>query len=347
MISPLHRVLVIGTGSIGERHTRCFLATDRVSVKICELKREVRLRVAETYNVESCVALEQALENPPEIAVICTPAHLHVPIARQLVLAGSHVLVEKPLSTSLDGVDQLCWEAEQAEQVVAVAYVSRQNPMLAEMKLAIDSGRFGKPLQLIIQSGQHFPTYRPAFRETYYRDRETGGGAIQDGLTHSINTAEWLVGPADRVAADCDRLVLDGVNVEDTVHVIARHGSVMASYTLNQHQAPNETRIQVVCEKGVVRYESHQQRWRSMVSPGNNWIVENQVSLERDDLFIRQAEMFLDAVENGSAVSCNLAEGLQTLQVNLAILAAADTGSWQQIQAVTGATSNPPQQGSP
>ena len=336
----IHRVLIIGTGSIGERHTRCFLNTGRADVQICELNRDVRLRVADTYGVESHVALEQALQNPPDIAVICTPAPLHVPIARQLVLAGTDVLVEKPLGTSTDGVDQLCWEVEQAERVVAGAYVSRQNPMLVEMKQAIDSGRFGKPLELIVQGGQHFPTYRPAFRETYYRDRETGGGAIQDGLTHSINTAEWLVGPLRYVAADCDRLVLDGVNVEDTVHVIGRHGSVMASYTLNQHQAPNETRIQVVCEKGVVRYEAHEQLWKSMVTPGNDWVLENQVSLERDDLFVRQARMFLDAAEKGSPVSCTLAEGVQTLQANLAILAAADTGSWQEITEIPGTTSS-------
>jgi len=342
-MSPTHRVLVIGTGSIGERHTRCFLATGRATVQICELNRDVRLRVAETYGVESFVALEQALENPPDIAVICTPAPQHVPMARQLVLAGTHVLVEKPLGISLDGVDQLCWEMEHSERIVAVAYVGRQNPMLVEMKQAIDSGRFGKPLELIMQGGQHFPTYRPAFRETYYRDRETGGGAIQDALTHSINTAQWLVGPVQRVAADCDRLVLDGVNVEDTVHVIARHGPVMASYTLNQHQAANETRLQVVCERGVVRFEADKHCWKSMVTPGSDWTLESQVSLERDDLFIRQAKMFLDAVEKGTAVSCTLAEGVETLQANLAILAAADTGTWQEVDEMTDKRS--PEQG--
>ena len=342
-MSPTHRVLVIGTGSIGERHTRCFLATGRATVQVCELNRDVRLRVAETYGVESFVALEQALENPPDVAVICTPAPQHVPMARQLVLAGTDVLVEKPLGISLDGVDQLCWEMEHSERIVAVAYVGRLNPMLVEMKQAIDSDRFGKPLELIMQGGQHFPTYRPAFRETYYRDRETGGGAIQDALTHSINTAQWLVGPVQRVAADCDRLVLDGVNVEDTVHVIARHGPVMASYTLNQHQAANETRLQVVCERGVVRLEADKQCWKSMVTPGSDWTLESQVSLERDDLFIRQANMFLDAVEKGTAVSCTLAEGVETLQANLAILAAADTGTWQEVDEMTGKRS--PEQG--
>ena len=62
--------------------------------------------------------------------------------------------------------------------------------------LRIRSGRFGEPVQIVATCGQHFPHYRPAYRDTYYRDRRTGGGAVQDALTHIINAGEWLVGPA-------------------------------------------------------------------------------------------------------------------------------------------------------
>ena len=75
-----------------------------------------------------------------------------------------------------------------------VAYVYRAHPALMEMKQALDHGRFGRPLQVVAVSGQNFPFYRPAYRQTYYADRATGGGAIQDALTHVVNAAEWLVG---------------------------------------------------------------------------------------------------------------------------------------------------------
>src|SRR5690606_32808909 len=127
--------------------------------------------------------------------------------------------------------------------VAGVAYVYRAHPALEEMRQAIASGRFGRPVELVAVLGQHFPFYRPAYRTIYYRDRATGGGAIQDALTHVLNAGEWLVGPITRLACDAEHLVLDGVDVEDTVHLLARHGRVMASYSLNQHQAPNESTI--------------------------------------------------------------------------------------------------------
>ena len=114
--------------------------------------------------------------------------------------------------------------------------------------------------------GQHFPFYRPAYRDIYYKDRATGGGAVQDALTHVMNAGQWLVGPIDRLVADVDHQVLAGVSVEDTAHVLSRHDGVMGCYSLNQHQAPNETTINVICTAGTARFESHNSRWRWMTS---------------------------------------------------------------------------------
>ena len=333
-MDQLSHVLVIGTGSIGERHVRCFLETGRARVSLCEVNPKVRRDVAARYGVTGAFAdLEEAIAAAPDAAVICTPANLHVAMATRLAEAGVHLLIEKPLSTSLDGIDRLVAVVRQRRLVAAVAYVYRASPLLAEMRAAIQSGRFGRPVQLVAVAGQHFPHYRPAYREIYYTDRATGGGAIQDALTHIVNAAQWLIGPVTHLAADAAHQVLQGVDVEDTVHVIARHDSVLASYSLNQHQAPSELTIHVVCERGTARLENHRQRWQWMVAPEQPWNEMAHPPAERDTLFIQQAGAFLDTVEGKSQPLCTLQEGLQTLRVNLAILAAADTHTWQHVQA--------------
>lgn len=329
-----HDVLVIGVGSIGERHLRCFQNTGRARLSLCETNADLRKRIAEKYGIERVYAdFQDALaDDRHDAAVICTPAHLHIVMAAQLAEAGVHLLIEKPLSTSLDGVDALRQVIAGKGIVAAVAYVQRAQAGLQAMKQAIGSGRFGRPVQLTVQCGQHFPTYRPAYREIYYKDRATGGGAIQDALTHMINAAEWLVGPVDRLAADAAHQVLEGVDVEDTVHVIARHGDVLASYSLNQHQAPNEATVTVAGTAGTCRWELHLNRWRWMLEPGGSWHDEEFGPLERDTVFIRQADAFLDTLEGKRPPLCTLEEGIQTLRVNLAVLAAVDKGVWQSIR---------------
>lgn len=324
-----HRVLVIGAGSIGERHLRCFLATGRAEVSFVEIRPSLRSEVAARYPAAvGHESVEQALANGVDCAVTATPAPLHVPEATRLARNGIHVLIEKPLGVGTEGVDSLAAAADRSGAVLAVAYVYRAHPALAAMRREIASGRFGRPVQLVANCGQNFPFYRPAYRDTYYRDRATGGGAIQDALTHILNAAEWLVGPVTGLFADAGHLLVDGVEVEDTVHLVARHGDVMAAYTLNQHQAPNETSIAVACERGTVRFEMHERRWRWAVEPGQPWRDEPAVTLERDDLFIRQANSFLDAAEGLSPPLCDLAGGVQTLRVNLAALESADTRRW-------------------
>jgi predicted dehydrogenase len=235
------------------------------------------------------------------------------------------------LAVDLDGIDELAEASRRKRRTVAVAYVYRSHPVLSDMQQAIASGRLGRPVELVAVCGQHFPLYRPAFRTTYYTRHETGGGAIQDALTHIINVGQWLVGPIDRVTADAARCVLDGVEVEDTVHVLARHRHVLASYSLNQHQAPNESQITVVCERGTVRFEMHACRWRECTDPGGVWIDHERPPLERDELFTRQAQGFLQVLREGGEPACDLATGLSTLQANLAILASVKSGAWEAV----------------
>lgn len=350
---PKHRVLVVGAGSIGERHIRCFLATGRCEVSFVEVNEGLRQTIAARYSVPGLATPEEGIAAKSDVAIVATPAHLHVEMATKLAEAGIHMLIEKPLSTSERGLDRLLSLVEERSLVAGVAYVYRSHPVLSDIRAAI-RGReslasenspfektltpktpvpLGLPVEVVVVSGQHFPTYRPAYRDIYYRDRATGGGAIQDALTHLINAGEWLVGPVTRLVADASHQVLPGVDVEDTVHILTRHGKVLGSYSLNQHQAPNETSITVVCERGTARFEVHKNRWQWMTSPGGEWQDGLSQPLERDELFARQASLFLDAVEGELPPTCSLQDGLQTLRVNLAALKSLETGTWQTISA--------------
>lgn len=325
----MKRILIVGGGSIGERHLRCFQRTGRAEVSLCELRPDLREQLTERYHLtQTFASVEEALKEPWDAGVICTPGPWHIPIAVQFAKRDIPVLIEKPLSTTLEGIEEFQRLIEAKHLPVSVAYVLRQHPALAAMKRAVEDARFGRPVEVVMTGGQHFPFYRPAYRDTYYTRHETGGGAIQDALTHSMNAAEWLVGPVTRLVADAEHCVLEGVDVEDTVHILTRHEAVLGSFSLNQHQPPNETTLTVICQRGAVRWESHHSRWLSCGEPGQPWTIEEGFALERDDLFISQANAFLDQLEGSRAPACTLAEALQTLKVNLAALQSWKEKAW-------------------
>jgi predicted dehydrogenase len=317
--SPL--ILVIGCGSIGERHVRTFLATGRANVIACYNRPDIRRQMTERYGVETIPDWSTELGNPRiTAAVIATPAPLHVDMARSCLEAGWHVLIEKPLSIGMDDIDRLVAAQAQAQRFTAIAYVLHFVPTLQAARQFIRSGAFGAVKHVAVNSGHHFPHARPAYREIYYRDHAQGGGAIQDALTHMANAVEWVIGPTSRIHCDAAHQVLDGVTVEDTVNASARNGDILVNYTLNQFQAVRETRLDFHAEKGTVRCEFHAQRWGTIALGETEWTWHEAPQTERDEMYISQAQAFLDGCEGRANPLCTLEEGIQTLRFNLAAL---------------------------
>ncbi len=323
----MHKLLIIGCGSIGERHLRCFQKTGRCTVSACDASPVVQAAMRERYGVVVHPSLESALAGEAfDAAVICTPAHLHLPMALELLKTGLHLFIEKPLAIDMDLIPATRDAIAQSGKYVAVAYVYHLMPWLAEARDFVRQGGLGAILHVSCVAGQHFPTFRPAYRDIYYARHETGGGAIQDAITHIVNAMEWIIGPCTRVFCDAAHLGLEGVAVEDTVNVSARHGSILASYAMTQFQAENENTFLIHCEKGSVKVEVPQQRWGFMRLRETEWQWRQTPPSERDDLFIAQADAFLNGMEGKDSPLCTFEEAVQTLKFNQAALRSTRTG---------------------
>jgi predicted dehydrogenase len=312
-------VLVVGGGSIGERHLRCFQQTEPCEVSICETMEERRLKLIETYGVVGFESIEAACDLDWDLVVIATPAHFHIDHALAFKNTKA-LLIEKPLSTSMDRVSDLV--AGTQDKLVGAAYVYRAHPALQAIRGIIQTGTYGDVREVTIVSGQHFPTFRPAYREIYYTDRKTGGGAIQDSATHMFNLIQYLVGSFEWIFCDYAHQVLPGVDVEDTVHLTGRAGGgeVMVNLSLNQFMTPNETAVQVNATDGSMRMNVHEQRYGVMGSGETEWDWSDVLVHERDELFRLQARHMVDACLGKASVLCSLEEAIHTLRINLAAL---------------------------
>lgn len=326
----MHSVLVVGCGSIGERHLRCFLQTGRASVSGCDPSDTLRDTIGQQYGVETFDDYATALAGDIDAVVICTPPQLHVPMALAALAADKHVLIEKPLAADFTGVADLLRAHQESDREVSVAYVQHVYPFLQAARSFLQEGALGPIKHATFTGGGHFPSGRPAhtvhYSKTYYAHRHTGGGVIQDAITHPANFVESVIGPTDSLYCDCAHQVLPEVTIEDTVNISARHGDILVNYALNQFQAASENTLQFHTALGSVKIEYHHQRWGILQLGETEWTWHDGAVPERDSHFEAQAHAFLDQVEGQPSRLCTLTAAAQTLRFNLTALASADSG---------------------
>ena len=324
-------VLVVGGGSIGERHLRCFRQLG-CTVALCDTSPAIRQQLTERYHlVRTFDSVAAAAAETWYGVVICTPANLHVEHALQLAPATSALLIEKPLATSLEDAERL--RQLSADKVIQVAYVLRHHPATQHVRQLLEEGVIGPLREITVVAGQHFPTFRPAYRDIYYARRESGGGAVQDAATHLFDIVQHLAGPLDWLFCDYAHQELPGVEVEDTVHLIGRASreQVMVSLALNQFMAPNETHVKLNGSRGSLAIRFHEHRAGMFLHGDNEWTWTEPLVEERDDLFRAQAEAFLAAAVGQTPPLCTLDDGLQALAVNVAALRSGETKTIQRL----------------
>ncbi len=151
------KVLFCGLGSIGQRHVRNLRALmgSQVEILAYRSRRESAVLgedmtiqpgadLEATYDIRTFDRLDDALAEGPAAVFVTNPNTLHIPVALAAARAGCHLFIEKPLSHSLEGVDELIDLVESKGSVAFVAYHFRFHPGLRHVKAVLEAGRLGQ-----------------------------------------------------------------------------------------------------------------------------------------------------------------------------------------------------------
>lgn len=308
-------VLVAGCGSIGRRHARVLRSLEVQDIRVCDPdSRQRRALVGEGPVSREYTDFESALQDHPDTVLICTPPELHIPMAIQALNSGAHVLSEKPLSDSLDRVEELDTTIERKGKVFAVAFCFRHHEGLTLAKQYLKENRIGRLVSLRLRMGEHLPEVRPDYRNLFTLTR---GGAFD--LTHEIDLACWFADqPFSKIHSlhgACSDL---GFTAPDLVELIIRFGErCIASVHLDLFSLPRTRVTELMGTAGTITIEFA--RWdRCTVSvyeqSSGHWKQED-LATERDEMFRREDREFLQAVASGTPVSCPLSEAVKSQKI--------------------------------
>jgi len=218
------QALVVGCGSIGKRHIENLLTLGVVDIGVCDTNAKQLKDVCDQYPVKGYMDLQDALTDRPQVTLICTPTHHHLPAALAAAKAGSHLFIEKPLSNKLsDDIEHLTDVIAQQGLECLVGCNMRFHPAVVRMHKAIESGLTGDPLSLRAHYGHYLPNWRPQqdYRLSYSSQRALGGGIILDAI-HEIDYVQWFLGDAIEVFCYSQKISDFDIDVEDCADILIK-----------------------------------------------------------------------------------------------------------------------------
>jgi predicted dehydrogenase len=309
------RVLIAGCGSIGRRHARVLRSLGVRPPMICDPSEDQRRGLAGEVPVEDQFTdYLTALSAQPEAVFVCTPTALHVPMALAAVRAGAHVLVEKPLSNSLEGIEELQEALEENGKVLMVAFCFRFHEGLCKAKVFVEQGRVGRLLSARFRMSEDISEVRPDYRGLFSLRQ----GGVYD-LTHELDLACWYFGGHPVGVRAMHGNVSDlGFSAPDIALIDLRFsGGGLAQIYLDYFSRPRTRMAELMGTEGTIRvefaswdactvslYPRAAQAWR-----------EERLSTERDSMFREEDREFLLAARGECAVSIPLEEGLKSLGI--------------------------------
>jgi predicted dehydrogenase len=319
--------LVVGFGSIGRRHTRILREIGLEDVRVCEVFADLRDTAAKEFGITRVYdSLEPGLADRPDTVFVCSPTGLHVEQITAAMRAGADVLTEKPLSVSVDGLDELDSLAKQLGKIVMVAHCFRFHEGLRRAKQWLDEGRIGRLVSVRCLVGEYIPEVMPNYKNMYISQYS---GVYE--LMHDIDLALWYADRPVIRAYGVDGTYSDaGMKSPDLAEMIVEfEDRRVASVHLDFFERARHRQTELLGTEGTIYVEFarwDQCRLSIYEAKTGEW-THDEIKTDRDDMFREEDRTFLEATASRKPVPIDIAEGRKVIEVMAAAQESARTGA--------------------
>ncbi len=329
------KVLFVGLGSIGQRHLRNLWAVTEGKVEVLAVRRKRSVPVlrgdmsvdedgdlARSYGIGEFDDLSDALEQGPDLVFVTNPSSMHVSAATEAVRAGAHVFLEKPLSSDLEGVQELAELTRRRGVQVMVGYQFRFHPGLRFIKLVLEKGSLGRIVGASFTNGEYLPNWQPYgdYRDSYAARSDLGGGALVTQI-HDFDMAYDFFGMPERLFSVGGHLSELQVDVEDSVTTLMSYGShvqrLPVTIRLDYLQSPPDRSLVIVGDRGKIAWNFQEGKVRLFLRENAEEVVRDYSDLDRNYMFEMQMKRTLQVVAGQAAPMVGLQEALASLRMAL------------------------------
>jgi predicted dehydrogenase len=328
--TKINTILIVGLGSIGKRHVKN-IKEFFPAIKIIALRHsKFNKNDLVNYGLHDCVlSIEDALNYSPDAAIICNPASEHLKFAKILAQSGIDLLIEKPISNSAVGVEELIELCKLNKCILMTAYNLRFLPSLVEFKNQIDLNRVGKILSIQSEVGQYLPSWRPEsdYRMSVSANKNLGGGVLLE-LSHEIDYLYWIFGEFRWVNAHVSKQSSLDIDVEDSSKILLSFDNdLSASLNMDFFRHDTSRKCYAIGEKGTLLWDGISDEVKYFENGANAWKTIFKSNADKNLTYLEEIKYFFSKIETKSLPSISGYDGMKVIVAIEAIKKSNDTGS--------------------
>jgi predicted dehydrogenase len=331
---------IIGAGQVAHVHYHALKNIHNARlIAIQDINLETVINFARKYKIQYYYKnyLDLLKNKKINVVIICTPHWTHEQIGITAAKFGKHVLIEKPLATTVKSAENIINACEKNNVKLGAIFQNRFSNAALKLKSCIQSGKLGK----IVVANVLVNWYRT---QDYYDTAswrafkyEAGGGVLMTQAIHFIDILQWCIGPVESIYAYIDTKT-HNIEVEDTAVAVLRFkNAVLGIIEATVSSYPElPAQLQVYGTKGITVLEERRGKTRLTIFSNSKeskiYMLINSKSilngtipkLKQSSNHKKQIKDFIESVYLNKEPKVNGREGIKSLKVVEAIYASAE-----------------------
>jgi len=312
------KALVVGYGSIGKRHIENLSFLKNMEIIVCTKRKNDTFLKQKKCTIYT--SIEDCIKEDPTFAIITNETSFHIKNALRLAKAGIHLLIEKPLSNSLTGTNELLNVTNKNKLVVLIGCNFRFHPCLKLMKEIILQGDLGKVLSARVENGSFLPDWHSNknYQTEYSARNDLGGGVVLTSI-HEIDYLYWFFGNIHEVFSITGTFSDLNISADDLSSMVLRFkNNIIAEAHLDYFQQPSSRNCKIIGTEGTITCDLESNTVKFYDVKNKKWITK--LNLSKYDLnktYIEELTHFIDCIGGKDKPINPLKDGIYTLKVAL------------------------------
>lgn len=323
----MNKILVIGGGSIGKRHLKNLISLGERELAMCELDRAR----AETNKMEFGITVFEDLEKAfldyqPSIVFVCSPSVFHLEQSIKAARLGCDLFVEKPLSNTMFGIEELCDIAKEKNLVTMMGSNWKFYPLFIKIKELLEGNMIGKILSVRCEFGQYLPDWHPweDYRQGYSANKKLGGGILLD--SHEFDYITWFMGDVRKLSCIAKKVSDLEIDVEDISATILEFKSgAVGEMHLDYLQRFYQRNYEFFGERGTIWWSGDLKRLKIKIWGQEEKEIKLDDNYDINLMYKEEIKHFLNCVNKRTTTITPVSRGAEVLKLIMAVKESAIT----------------------